>query len=71
MNLCGILPKRKMLDNKAYGAYKNKIQESGMTYQLVPPNEHRQNIAEKEIQTWKDHFIGVLSVTTAIFQMNI
>ena len=31
-----------------------------MTYQLVPPNDHRCNLAENSIQTWKDHLIGVM-----------
>eukprot|EP00804_Cyclotella_cryptica_P021230 CCRYP_001521-RA/>CCRYP_001521-RA protein AED:0.41 eAED:0.29 QI:0/-1/0/1/-1/1/1/0/216 len=38
-----------------------------MTYQLVPPGDHRRNIAEKAIQTWKDHFIAVISGTDAKF----
>jgi len=44
-------------------AYKTKTQATGMTYQLVPPDDHRHNIAEKAIQTWKDHFMCVLSGT--------
>jgi hypothetical protein len=32
-----------------------------MTYQLVPPDDHRHNMAKKVIQTFKDHFIRVLS----------
>jgi hypothetical protein len=32
-----------------------------MTYELVPPEEHQRNMAEKAIQTFKDHFVGVLS----------
>jgi hypothetical protein len=32
-----------------------------MTYELVPPKEHQCNMAEKAIQTFKDHFVGVLS----------
>ena len=34
-----------------------------MSYQLVPPNDHSRNISEREIQTWKSHFIGVLAGT--------
>jgi len=40
MQACGIVPTRQVLDNKASGAYKQAIQESGMTYQLVPPDDH-------------------------------
>jgi len=28
-----------------------------MTYQLVPPHDHRRNMVEKAIQTFKAHFI--------------
>ena len=31
------------------------------TYQLVPPNVHRRNIAERAIRTFKAHFISVLA----------
>jgi hypothetical protein len=32
-----------------------------MTYELVPPKEHQHNMAEKATQTFKDHFVGVIS----------
>eukprot|EP00804_Cyclotella_cryptica_P029696 CCRYP_018700-RA/>CCRYP_018700-RA protein AED:0.44 eAED:0.35 QI:0/0/0/1/0/0/2/0/271 len=59
MKACGIQPTRQVLDNKISTAYKLAITTSGMTYQLVPPADHRRNIAEKAIQTWKDHFIAI------------
>ena len=31
-----------------------------MTYQLVPPHNHRRNVAEKAVQVFKDHFVAVL-----------
>ena len=42
-----------------------------MSYQLVPPNVHRRNIAERSIQTWKSHFIGILSGTAATFPLHL
>ena len=33
----------------------------GATYQLVPPNVHRKNIAEKAIRTFKAHFLAFLA----------
>ena len=42
-----------------------------MTYQLVPTYDHRRNLAEKDIQTWKDHFIGVMSGTAAAFPVHL
>eukprot|EP00804_Cyclotella_cryptica_P003838 CCRYP_020455-RA/>CCRYP_020455-RA protein AED:0.30 eAED:0.34 QI:0/0/0/1/1/1/2/0/650 len=67
MKACGIQPTRQVLDNEISAAYKLAITASGMTYQLVPPDDHRSNIAEKAIQTWKDHFIAVISGTDAKF----
>jgi hypothetical protein len=61
MQRCGIIPKHQILDNQASADYKAAIEASGMTYELVPPKEHRCNMAEKAIQTFKDHFTGVLS----------
>ena len=63
MKLCGIIPKRQVLHNEVLAASKAANPASGMTYELVLPNDHRRNLAEKAIQTWKDHFIGVLSGT--------
>ena len=42
-----------------------------MTYQLVPPNEHLRNIAEKAIQTRKEHFAVVLSGTADSFPLHL
>ena len=42
-----------------------------LTYQLVPPNDHCCNVAKKAIQTWKDHFIAILSGTADKFPLNL
>ena len=42
-----------------------------MTYQLVPTYDHRRNLAEKEIQTCKDHFIGVMIETAESFPVHL
>lgn len=71
MKLAGIIPKHQILDNEASKAYKEAIRLSGMTYQLVPPDEHRRNVAERMIQTWKNHFVAVLSGTDDKFPMQL
>ena len=71
MKACQIIPKRQVLDNEASAAYKQAIKESGMNYQLVPPDDHRRNIAEKAIQTWKDHFVLALSRAAANFPLHL
>jgi hypothetical protein len=37
------------------------MRAKSITFQLVPPHNHRRNAAEKAIGTWKDHFIAGLS----------
>ena len=69
MKICGIIPTKQVLYNEASAAYKAAISDSNMTYQLVPPNEHRRNIAEKAIQNWKDHFVALLSGTADNFPL--
>eukprot|EP00804_Cyclotella_cryptica_P020437 CCRYP_014425-RA/>CCRYP_014425-RA protein AED:0.04 eAED:0.02 QI:0/0/0/1/1/1/2/0/1218 len=71
MRACGLSPKRQVLDNEASAAFKQAILDSGMTYQLVPPDDHRRNVAEKAIQTWKDHFVAVISGTADKFPLHL
>ena len=71
MHTVGIIPKRQVLDNKKSMAYRQEIMATGMIYQIFPPDDHRRNIAEKTIQTWKDHFISVCSGVSAHFPMHL
>ena len=52
-------------------AYRKEIWATHMTFQLVPPDDYCCNLAEKAIQTWKDHFIGVMSGTTATLPVHL
>ena len=56
----GMKPTLHILDHEISQEYKDAIGTNGMKYQLVPPHDHRRNIAEKAIQVFKDHFISVL-----------
>ncbi|KAL7481119.1 hypothetical protein ACHAW6_006805 [Cyclotella cf. meneghiniana] len=67
----GIKPKKHILDNEASDEFKSIIEENGMTYELVPPDMHRRNIAEKAIQTFKDHFVAILSGVADSFPMHL
>jgi hypothetical protein len=67
----GLIPKHQILNNQASAEYKAAIEASGMTYELVPPKEHRRNMTKKAIQTFKDHFIGVLSCCTPSMQIHL
>ena len=67
----GITPAHQVLDNEISQTYKDEIRESGMSYQLVPSDDHCRNIVERDIQTWKNHFVGVLSGTAATFPLHL
>jgi hypothetical protein len=71
MRKAGIIPKHQFLDNQASVGYKKAISNSDMTYELVPPDDHQHNMAEKAIQTLKDHFVGVLSGCAPTFLLHL
>ena len=71
MKLQHIVPLRQILDNEISEAYKEEIRKTGMTYQLVPPDDHRRNLAERAIQTWKNHFVSVLNGTSSTFPLHL
>ena len=51
-----------ILDNEVSAEFKKTIQQDwGAKYQLVPPNFHRRNIAERAIITFKAHFLAILA----------
>jgi hypothetical protein len=47
-----------MLDNEISMDYREAIKKRGITVELVPPTNHRQNLAERAIQTAKGHIIA-------------
>ncbi len=61
MAISGLGLKHHRLDNECSEKFKQCIRKNGMTHELVPPNNHRRNIAERAIQTFKNHFISILS----------
>ncbi len=55
------------MDNEASAAIKRKILATGANYQLVEPNNHRFNAAERAIRTFKNHFMAGLCSTNPGF----
>lgn len=53
-----IIPQKQMLDNEAPQEFLNVIEEYNIEWELVPPYNHRRNIAERAIQTAKGHIIA-------------
>ncbi len=56
-----ICPNWHILDNEAPEELKQAIRENGCRVELTPADQHRRNIAERAIQTFKGHFISVLA----------
>ena len=66
----GLTPKLQRLDNETSKLMTDYMDEQGITYQLTPAGSHRRNIAEKAIQTFKNHFIAGLCSLPSEFPMN-
>jgi hypothetical protein len=66
-----VTPKMHILDNECSAKFKERIQLNNMQYQLVPPNDHRRNIAEKAIQVFKAHFISILCSVDKAFPLHL
>ena len=65
-----ITPKLHILDNEAPEALKEAI-KSNCKMQLVPPDTHRSNLAERAIQTFKSHFVSILSGVSDKFPLHL
>jgi hypothetical protein len=57
-----------IMDNKAPALFKEAIWENS-NLQLVPPDTHMRNLAERAIQTFKSHFISILAGVDPTFPM--
>ena len=71
MKLQGIVSLHQILYNEMSGGYKEEILATKLSYQLVPPDDHRRNISKRAIQTWKNHFVSVLDGTAATFPLHL
>jgi hypothetical protein len=71
MEIAGLGLKHHRLDNKCSENFKKCIQKNGMTHELVPPNCHQQNMAERAIQTFKNHFVSILSGVDNRFPLSL
>ena len=60
-----------ILDNEAGAEYERAIKTKwNANYQLVPPNTHRSNSAERAIRTIKAHFLSILAGVAPGFPRN-
>ncbi len=61
MEIAGLGLKHHRLDNECSENFKKCIKKNHMTWELVPPDCHQRNIAKRAIQTFKNHFVAILS----------
>ena len=61
-----------ILDNEVGTEYKRVIEKKwNANYQLVPPNTHQRNAAERAIFTFKAHFIAIITGVAHDLQRNL
>ncbi len=71
LNSAGIFPKLHILDNECSAEMKATITLNKMKLHLVPPHDHRCNLAKKAIQTFKDHFVAILCGVDNAFLLHL
>ncbi len=71
LKAAGIEPKIHLLDNECSQEHKDNISGNGIKYQLLPPNDHRRNIAKKLSKhskiTLSQFSVGLLSSSLCNF----
>ena len=71
MEVSGLGLKHHRLDNKCSENFKKCIRKNNMTHELVPPDCHCRNMAERAIQTFKNHFVAILSGVDDRFPLSL
>ena len=66
----GVAPNTYVMDNEISAEMLNAMQENKVDYQLVPPHTHRRNLAERAIQTYKNHFKAGLATADPDFPLS-
>ncbi len=65
-----IKPTTHILDNKVSAELKEAIKKN-CKIQLVPPDNHRRNLVERAIQTFKNHFKAIIAGVDNSFPMKL
>ena len=63
----GIQPNTYIIDNEASKELKKAMEKKNINHKLVPPHMHRTNLAERAIQTFKNHFKAGLATVDPDF----
>ncbi len=67
----GCRPQLQRLDNECSQAFKDFLNDKEVDYQLVPPDDHRRNAAERAIRTAKKHLIAGWCSADSNFPMHL
>jgi hypothetical protein len=67
---CGITHEAIRTDNETSSNLKETLRRLNLRPEYVAPNNHRQNPAERDIRTFKNHFIATLCTTDQDFPLN-
>jgi hypothetical protein len=67
----GFKPKLQTLDIEASAALKHFFTANNVEYQLVPPHCRRCNADERNIRTFKEHFVAGLSFVDPTFPLHL
>ncbi len=71
MKLSALGLKHHRLNNKCLSKFKECIAKNRMAHELVPPDCHHRNIAGRAIQTFKNHFVSILSGVDDRFPLSL
>ena len=71
LETCEQKPTLNVTDNEASRAVKRYIKSKNVDWQLVEPDNHRVNAAERAIQTFKNHFLAGLSTVDKAFPLQL
>ena len=61
LTTCGFKPVLHRIDHETSAELIKAISSKGLKYEIMPPSNHRQNPAERAIQTFKAHFISIIN----------
>jgi hypothetical protein len=71
MKILGLGLKHHRLDNEFLENFKKCIRKNETTHKLVPPDCHQWNMAKRAIQTFKNHFMAILSGVNDRFPLSL
>ena len=66
----GYAPTFQRMDNEISNDFMHYLQEKNIRIDLVPPHQHRRNKAERDIRTFKNHFIAAMAGVDPSFPMH-